>query len=342
MEVEVIDHSAPGFREFEKFVNTTEQKVFQIQEQVCHSRGGAEKWSEWRSPDIVTAERLLSCYEEFRTSNAAVYGPRDWHIRIIGTPPIWTLDDIGNEQLASMRSDGFTPFTTVETSHDNYQVWIKLRYESKSNSPQMPYDDWHRIRNYLGQRYNADKGAGGAGHAFRLPIPQGLSHKRRKPFQLSVIISDADPSLNVEDLLNSLPMETNNKNILSYPSRVLAASAAPPSDVPFWLKQKWDQRLQKMLNSPNCPTKANGEPDWSSIEFRVVSQSLYGYRKSSPEKQSEIAAWLVQLLTDQAKNRNKPKPQMYADRTVSKASAQIQDESSFFQNPVASPSVFCG
>ena len=47
-----IDRTAPGFAEFERFVRATGCKVFQLQEQECSSRGGAQRWQKWHSPEI--------------------------------------------------------------------------------------------------------------------------------------------------------------------------------------------------------------------------------------------------------------------------------------------------
>lgn len=319
-----IDRDAPGFAEFERFLKATGAKVVQIQEQECAADGGAAKWQKWHAPKVATVERLLALYSDMQGANRAPWNPSDWHLRITGTPPVWGLDDLTAEQIAQMRRDGLTLFAIVETSPGNYQAWIKLRSDKDFLRP----NDWHSIQRHLQKKYGADKGAGGAEHAFRLPLPGALSHKREKPFKMRVSVEEnATSTKSVADILATIPAWEKE------PQRVpIATFSALPElwegddevEIPAWFREKWERRRAELVASKNCPKKQDGStPDWSSVDFRIASQSLWGYKDRDENQQALVALWLTRIIADEAARRGKPKPIKYAQRTVFSVANQL-------------------
>ena len=218
--------------------------------------------------------------------------------------------------------DGGKPFTIVETSQGNYQTWTRLQSDKEFLSA----DNWHLIHLHLRKKYDADNGAGGAGHAFRLPLPGAYSHKRAVPFMTRVIVNDTEPIMSVSDILSLIPQTEKERNIV-HAARSLAALGnweIGDVEVPGWFREKWERRRSALLASPACPLKTDGTtPDWSSIEYRVALESLYGYKNRSEEQHERVASWLVNIVSGEAAKRCKPKPDLYAQRTVYKAANQL-------------------
>lgn len=317
-----ISRDAQGIEAFERFVKATGAKVFQLQRQECSANGGAAAWERWLVPEIVSAERLLRSYQAMQESNRAKWNPIDWHIRQIGTPPVWTLDDVSAEEIAKMHRDRIAPFTIVETSAWNFQAWIKLQ----SDTDYLPYQDWHLIQRYLRIKYGTDKGAGGTGHAFRLPLPGAYSHKRAVAFMMRVIVNDTEPVMSVLDILSLIPQTEKERNIVHTARSLVVLGNWEIGDVevPGWFREKWERRRSALLASSACPLKTDGTtPDWSSIDYRVASESLYGYKNRSEEQQELVASWIVNIVSDEAAKRGKPKHAQYARRTVYKAANQL-------------------
>lgn len=317
-----IGRDATGIEAFVCFVKATGAKVVQLQQQECSARGGAEVWERWHAPEIVTTEQLLKDYRAMQESNRTKWNPTDWHIRLIGTPPVWTLDDVSSDEIAQMRRDGMNPFTIVETSEGNFQAWIKLL----SAMDYLAFQDWHLIHHYIRAKYKADNGAGGVGHAFRLPLPGAYSHKRAVPFRMSVTVKDTEPVMSVSEVLSQIPRAEKERNIV-YADRNFAFLenwGVEEAEVPGWFREKWERRRSALLASSACPLKTDGTtPDWSSVDYRAASALLYGYKNRSKEQQEHVVSWLANIVSDEAAKRGKPRPAQYALRTVNKVANQL-------------------
>ena len=318
----VRDADDMGIDAFERFVKATGAKVVQLQQQECSANGGAEVWERWQAPEIVTTERLLTNYQAMQESNRAKWNPTDWHIRLIGTPPIWTLDDVSSEEIVQMRRDAMNPFTIVETSAGNFQAWIKLL----SDADYLPYQDWHLIHHYFRTKYDTDNGAGGVGHAFRLPLPGAYSHKRTVPFRMSVTVKDTEPIMSVSEILSRISQTDKERNIVHAAHRFAVPEnwGMEESEVPGWFREKWERRRSALLASSACPLKTDWmTPDWSSVDYRAASALLYGYKNRSKEQQEHVVSWLANIVSDEAAKRGKPRPAQYAWRTVNKVANQL-------------------
>ena len=94
----------------------------------------------------------------------------EWHLKIFGLPPIFCLDDLDTTEIQKMKADGINPLAVVETSPENYQVWIGFNncfgYPDRSlTAPQ-----WRLTVDYLHEKYGGDPAALVPGHQFRFRI----------------------------------------------------------------------------------------------------------------------------------------------------------------------------
>lgn len=316
------DRSASGFEEFERFVRGTGAEVFLLQRQACSACGGAVRWQKWYPPETVRADQLLLMHKSMLNANRAGWNPIDWHVRMIGTPPVWVLDDLSSEDIAQMYFDMLPPFAIVETSQGNYQVWARLQ----SNEAYLRAEVWHTIHYYLCNLYESDRGAGGAEHAFRLPLPGAVSHKRAEPYKMKVSVHDNEPSLSVGEILLRIPLNKKESDVVPV-SRI---SVVPdPGDmegieIPGWFRSKWEQRREEIISAESCPHKTDGTtPDWSAIDYRLASRFLYGYRNSEGGRLTLAILWITKMIEEEAEKRGKPRPAIYARRTAYRAARQL-------------------
>lgn len=84
------------------------------------------------------------------------------HVRISpGGNRLVFLDDLEGLDIEQMKSDGLKPAALVETSHKNFQAWLKLDRDVDNQV----LTEIHKI---LTEKYDADKGAAFSGHFGRL------------------------------------------------------------------------------------------------------------------------------------------------------------------------------
>ncbi len=81
------------------------------------------------------------------------------------------IDDVKQEGIDRLKQDGMTPTAIVETSPDNFQIWITVSVE------ELPIPIANQLAKLLEQRYSTDIGSADALHLGRLP---GLRNKKSK------------------------------------------------------------------------------------------------------------------------------------------------------------------
>jgi hypothetical protein len=117
--------------------------------------------------DIVTRHKLFSTklVAWYRAKNA-----NGWHVygRPYSTRYV-LIDDVQHEGIVKLRQDGLTPTAVIETSPDNFQVWITV---SENELPKLVAS---RLAKLLELRYSTDTGSADALHLGRLP---GLRNKK--------------------------------------------------------------------------------------------------------------------------------------------------------------------
>jgi hypothetical protein len=119
--------------------------------------------------EIIPRRSLFSLkyVEWFRARNANgchIYGRPNTTRYIL-------IDDVTIEALSRMRQDGSTPTVVIETSLDNFQVWIT------ASADDLPIHVATELGKLLAAKYGGDPGSTDAFHLGRLP---GLRNKKPK------------------------------------------------------------------------------------------------------------------------------------------------------------------
>lgn len=152
------------------------------------------------------------------------------------------------------------------------------------------------------------------------------------PHKLAVLVSDAEPSKSVQDLLSEISVQQQEQSKRKFRNFGIGGKSRKfqcyetDRPAPDWFKEKWIRRTQEILDSDKCPRKYSGEADWSVVEYKVASQTLYGYKNRDRDKQADVAGWISEILSEQAENSGKPKPEDYANRTIHKIAQDLELE----------------
>lgn len=272
-----------------------------------------EYWDERR---LTTPNEIISTYRDLLEQNTC--GQTDWHLRILGTRPLFVLDDITSAGLDKLKHDGLPPFATVETSPGSFHAYIQLNLK---NRQMLNETEWNALNSYLIQQYGADKGANAGGHAFRLPI--GSSHKYDPPVELQLkIFEDAQPVIDADALLRSLPAETLQKA-----ERKLNRRYDIPldgSDAPDWFQKNWKKRREDLIKSGRAPKRSDGSVDDSSVDFIISRDILTAYKDKRSERLIPMLNFCHCMLMQEAESRQKAHPDDYAIRTLNAVIDRIQ------------------
>ena len=119
--------------------------------------------------DVVTSRKLYSREQVawFRERNANGY-------HIFGRPNSTRyilIDDLDLDAISQMKKDGLSPTVVVETSHNNFQVWITAANE------ELPIQVATELGKLLASKYGGDPGSADALHLGRM---SGLRNKKPK------------------------------------------------------------------------------------------------------------------------------------------------------------------
>lgn len=269
----------------------------------------------WDEPKLATANDIISEYRDLVEQNQL---GTDWHLRILGTRPLFVLDDISAAGLDKLRQDGLPPFATVETSPDSFHVYIQLNLKDRQ---MLNETEWNALNSYLIGNYGADRGANAAGHAFRLPI--GVSHKYDPPFELQLkVFEDAQPTIDADALLRSLPAETLQKAERKLNRRY--DIQLDGSDAPDWFQQNWKKRREDLLKSGRAPKRSDGTVDDSEVDFIISRDILSAYKDKRSERLTPMLNFCHRMLCLEAEARAKAKPEDYAIRTLNAVIRRLQ------------------
>lgn len=83
------------------------------------------------------------------------------YIRPAGAHDLTLMDDLSAKKIEQLRQDGFTPAAVIETSPNNYQLWLK-------HDRVLPTDVSTRVSRELAARYESDPGSADWRHYGRL------------------------------------------------------------------------------------------------------------------------------------------------------------------------------
>lgn len=269
----------------------------------------------WDEQKLATVNDIISEYRDLVEQNQ--FGT-DWHLRILGTRPLFVLDDITSAGLDKLRQDGLSPFATVETSPDSFHAYIQLNLKDRQ---MLNETEWNALNSYLIQQYGADKGANAGGHAFRLPI--GSSHKYDPPVELQLqVFEDAQPTIDADALLRQI-----SPQMLEKAQRKLNRRYNIPldgSDAPDWFQQNWKKRREDLIKSGQAPKRSDGSVDDSSVDFIVSRDILSAYKDKRSERLIPILNFCHCMLIQEAESRQKARPEDYAVRTLNAVIDRVQ------------------
>ena len=269
----------------------------------------------WDEPKLATVNDIISEYRDIFEQNQL---GTDWHLRILGTRPLFVLDDISAAGIEKLRRDGLPPFATVETSPGSFHVYIEMRLKDRQMLNEI---EWNALNSYLIGNYESDRGANAAGHAFRLPI--GSSHKHHPPFELQLrVFEDAQPAIDADTLLQRLPADVFQKAERKLNRRY--DIQLDGSDAPDWFQQNWQKRREDLIKSGRAPIRQNGTVDDSSVDFIVSRDILSAYKDKRSERLIPILNFCHCMLIQEAESRQKARPDDYAIRTLNAVIDRVQ------------------
>lgn len=267
----------------------------------------------WDEPKLTTPNEVISAWKDlFEQNNLGT----DWHLRILGTRPIFVLDDITQNGLEKLRRDGLTPFATLETSPGSFHAYIEMKLTGREI---LNKAEWNAVNSYLIKQYGGDKGANARGHAFRLPI--GSSHKRAEPFELVLHVFEDAPVINADMLLREIaPLVDTAKAKMSRRHNI----SLDGSDAPDWFQEKWKGRREDLMKSGRAPKRNDGSVDESVVDFIVARDLLSAYKDKRTERVTPMLNFCYFMLKEEGESRGKAKPDDYSFRTVSAVIQELQ------------------
>ena len=269
----------------------------------------------WDEPKLATVNDIISEYRDLFEQNQL---GTDWHLRILGTRPLFVLDDISAAGIEKLRQDGLSPFATVETSPGSFHVYIEMRLKDRQMLNEI---EWNALNSYLIGNYESDRGANAAGHAFRLPI--GSSHKYDPPVELRLqVFEDAQPAIDADTLLQRLPADVFQKAERKLSRRY--DIQLDGSDAPDWFQNNWKKRREDLIKSGRAPIRQDGTVDDSSVDFIVSRDILSAYRNKRSERLTPMLNYCHYMLCLEAELRQKARPEDYAIRTLNAVIRRLQ------------------
>ena len=271
----------------------------------------------WGATERVSVADFVRNYPEMKEKNMFGY---EYRLGIIGTPPLFCLDGIGELQLERMRADGITPFGVVELSSGSYQAWIELESDNKTISSRT----WRSINDHLASKYCAQKKNSDNTTSFALPgfLNYIEAHKGSlATLQLTDGVSDIAIK-SVTDVMAEIPGNIKKTTYAevhtgetTYPT-----GSGEAAGTPGWFIEKWDEDRMDLINSRRCPKRVDGSPDDSLIDFVVAKNLISYYSGHRPEVLQERIGYCYEMLVKDADDpqrlHRKKDPCGYAKKTV--------------------------
>lgn len=282
-------------------------------------KGGAWSKEEAKQFTDLTKADIKKLSDELHKA-AEMGSGCEWHVKTFGLPPVFCLDDLGKEDIQKMKNDGISPLAVVETSPENYQVWIVFNNcfgypERAITAPQ-----WRLVIDYLHERYGGDPAALVPGHQFRIPGFRRVD-KPEWAVPLNETGEAVDFNIIKDTVMERFPevqkklerTETIKRVIrenLGVPALILEGSEGVPE---WFIRDKWVRFKTEIMKNP--PLAPDGDPDWSAVDFRVVRDVLRSTKR--PDKLIEYRQYCILMLRSEAIERHKSRE--YPELTVLKA-----------------------
>ena len=223
-----------------------------------------------------------------------------------------------------MKWDGIKPLAVVETSPENYQVWVGFKNCFGYPERQLTVTQWRLVIDYLHDQYGGDPAALVPGHQFRVPGFRRID----KPEWVALLtetgtITDFKPiEKAVMDRLEEVQKKLERTEwIKKVVQENLGASTLileGDEDIPEWfIRDKWVRFKTKIMENP--PLAPDGDIDWSAVDFRVVRDILRSTKR--PDKLLEYQKYSLMMLKSEAVERHKSRN--YAELTLDAAVSSL-------------------
>ena len=241
----------------------------------------------------------------------------EWHLKTFGLPPVFCLDDLKKADIEKMKWDGIRQLAIVETSPENYQVWIGFKNCFGYPEKQLSAVQWRLVIDYLNEQYGGDPAALVPGHQFRVPgfrridKPEWVAQLTEtgavidfKPIEKAVMDR-------LEEVQKKLDRTERIKKVVQENLGVSPLILEGSEDVPEWfIRDKWVRFKTEIMKNP--PLTNNGDPDWSAVDFRVVRDILRSTKR--PDRLLDYQRYSYLMLKSEGLERNKSRD--YAERTL--------------------------
>ena len=225
-------------------------------------KGGAWSKEEAKQFTDLTKADIKKLSDELHKA-AEMGSGCEWHVKTFGLPPVFCLDDLGKEDIQKMKNDGISPLAVVETSPENYQVWIVFNNcfgypERAITAPQ-----WRLVIDYLHERYGGDPAALVPGHQFRIPGFRRVD-KPEWAVPLNETGEAVDFNIIKDTVMDRFPEVQKKLERTERIKKVVQENleASPlilegSEDVPEWfIRDKWVRfKTEIMKNPPLAPDK---------------------------------------------------------------------------------------
>ena len=275
-------------------------------------------WSKETAGEYTDLEKIdLGELSNQMHLNAEKMNGCEWHVKTFGLPPVFCLDDLKKADIEKMKWDGIKPLAVVETSPENYQVWVGFKNCFGYPERQLTVTQWRLVIDYLHDQYGGDPAALVPGHQFRVPgfrridKPEWVAQLTEtgvitdfKPIEKAVMdrLEEVQKKLERTEMIKEIVKENLGGSPL-----ILEGS----EDIPEWfIRDKWVRYKTEIMKNP--PLTEEGEPDWSRIDFRVVRDILKSTKR--PDRLIDYQRYSYLMLKSEGLERNKSRD--YAERTL--------------------------
>lgn len=275
-------------------------------------------WSKETAGEYTDLEKIdLGELSNQMHLNAEKMNGCEWHVKTFGLPPVFCLDDLKKADIEKMKWDGIKPLAVVETSPENYQVWVGFKNCFGYPERQLTVTQWRLVIDYLHDQYGGDPAALVPGHQFRVPgfrridKPEWVAQLTEtgvitdfKPIEKAVMdrLEEVQKKLERTEMIKEIVKENLGGSPL-----ILEGS----EDIPEWfIRDKWVRYKTEIMKNP--PLTDDGEPDWSRVDFRVVRDILKSTKR--PDRLLDYQRYSYLMLKNEGLERNKSRD--YAERTL--------------------------
>ena len=227
---------------------------------------------------------------------------RNIYVRPKGEHDLSLVDDLTREAVAAMKRDGFKPALVVETSPDNYQVWLK-------HPERLSMDLSTTAARKLAEKFGGDRGAADWRHFGRLA---GFTNRKQR---YQDIITGLFPFVRVIEANGAtypggerfiIEVKQALQEQIEQRERLRQRTAA---------KQSHEFSKRKSIDAFRCDPRYNGDGNRIDLAYAI-------YAFSHEATEAEVSAAI--RSRDLSHKGNEKRQAEYVGRTIKKAVARME------------------